>query len=55
MMRVKIIEYANEEKINKECEKLAENGNIILDVIVTHPTQNHYVTYVVIKYKKGFK
>ena len=51
-MRIKIVEYANEEKVNKECIKLEEKGLIIIDIVYTHETYNHYVNYAVIKYEE---
>lgn len=50
-MRIKILEYATEDKTNKECESLEKKGFVIVDIIYTHQTYNHYVNYAVIKYK----
>ncbi len=51
-MRIKIIEYANEKKTNKECVELEENGFVIIDIVYTHPIASHYIEYAVIKYKE---
>lgn len=51
-MRIKIVEKANEEKVNKECIKLEEKGLVIIDIIYTHESYNHYVNNAVIKYKE---
>ena len=50
-MNIKVIEYATEEKVNKKVYELENNGYVIIDIIFTHPTNNHYVSYVTIKYK----
>lgn len=51
-MRIKILEYANEKNTNKECVELEENGFVIIDIVYTHHTVNHYIAYAVIKYKE---
>lgn len=51
-MRIKIVEKANEEKVNKECIKLEEKGLVIIDIIYTHESYNYYVNNAVIKYKE---
>lgn len=51
-MRIKILEYANESNVNKECEKLENKGFIIIDIVYTHQTYSHYVNYATIKYTK---
>lgn len=51
-MRIKILEYANEKNTNKECVELEENGFVIIDIVYTHHTANHYIAYAVIKYKE---
>lgn len=50
-MRVEIIKNPNESSINDACQSLENRRYTILDIIVTHPKANHYVTYAVIKYK----
>lgn len=50
-MKISVIDYATDEKVNKKCDELERNGYKIIDIVFTHHTANHYVSYAVIKYK----
>lgn len=50
-MNVIIMEQATEEQINKKVYEMENNGYVIIDIVFTPPTYNHYVSYTVIKYK----
>lgn len=51
IMHIKVIEFATDDKVNKEVYELENNGYTIIDIVFTHPIANHYVSYATIKYK----
>lgn len=50
-MKIAVIEYATDKKVNQRCDELEKFGFKIIDIVFTHHTANHYVSYAVIKYK----
>lgn len=50
-MRILVLKDANDDKVNKKCYQLEEDGYVIIDIVYTPETAGHYVSYAVIKYR----